>query len=562
MTGKINLLLLFVMSIPLVSSAQERMATKMATPTTITYPRHQWELGVHAGSSLVLGDVAPRPGFGVGLHLRRAIDYPSSVRFELAYHRMYGVEPRNTGGSTGPSATIANINSIYNFATSGKEFHANYRTTFISGSVQYLYSLNSWNYKKRLQRYNVYAYVGVGFNAFTVKTDAKDASGNAYSFSGLTSTSKQKDVKAILDGTYETEVNLYSPHERAVSLGDDNIRTLQFHAQGGLGVSFKINSNINLAIEHQVNAVFGNNGDMLDGYRLKNTIGIESQYRDLLNYTNLRLNFNLGKRKDGKTEPLYWLSPFDAINDDIAELRARPKFDLTDTDGDGVIDMFDQEKETPTGCGVDTRGVTLDSDKDGIADCKDKEPYSPPGYKVNGEGIAQVPKPSFTTESDVNRIVDGKVANLRPSGPSATSTVTSMGDWFLPMIHFDFDKSYVKRSEFEKLQHVATVLQQNPGIRVVAFGHTDGPASDSYNNALSYNRAQEAINYLVSKYGISRDRFVLNYGGEESNLVPTKGKEYINRRVEFRVAKGESEMPRPSGKAGSKRYSGNKDAGF
>ncbi len=559
MTKKINILFSLAMFVSFASFAQERAAaTKMMTPSTTMYPKHQWELGIHAGTTFIVGDVAPRPGYGVGLHLRRALDYPSSVRFELNYHRAYGLEPRNTGGTDGPSTTIANIASIYNFPA-GDAFHANYRTTYIAGSAQFLYSLNSWNYKKRLQRYNVYGYAGVGFNAFNVKTDAKGANGAKYNFTGATQ--NQSDLKAILDGTYETEVNLYSPHDRPVTLGGDQIRTLQLHAQIGIGISFKINKNVNLGIDHQANILFGNNADMLDGYRLKTRSGIETQYRDVLNYTSVRLNFNLGSRKEGRTEPLYWASPIDVINDDIAELKARPKFDLTDTDGDGVIDMFDVEKESPAGCPVDTRGKLLDSDNDGVPDCKDKEPYSPPGYKVNAEGIAQVPKPSYATEGDVNRIVDGKIANIKM--PTQTTTMSGgMSDWFLPMIHFDFDKSYIKRSEFEKLQHVATVMQQNPSIRVVANGNTDGPSSDSYNNNLSYNRAQESINYLVTKYGISRDRFILTYDGENKTLVNTKSKEYINRRVEFRVAKGESEMPRPDGRSGGRKFSGNKDAGF
>ncbi len=66
----------------------------------------------------------------------------------------------------------------------------------------------------------------------------------------------------------------------------------------------------------------------------------------------------------------------------LLNLKQRPKFDLTDSDGDGVIDMTDQEINTAAGCPVDTRGITLDSDGDGVVDCKDEEPYSPPGYEV------------------------------------------------------------------------------------------------------------------------------------------------------------------------------------
>jgi OOP family OmpA-OmpF porin len=103
-------------------------------------------------------------------------------------------------------------------------------------------------------------------------------------------------------------------------------------------------------------------------------------------------------------------------------------YDPTDTDSDGIIDMIDQEKESPAGARVDTKGVTLDSDMDKVLDYKDKEPFSPPGYPVDANGVAQVPKP--ITEADVNRIVDAKLANFK------LPVQQGLSDWFLPIINF------------------------------------------------------------------------------------------------------------------------------
>lgn len=98
---------------------------------------------------------------------------------------------------------------------------------------------------------------------------------------------------------------------------------------------------------------------------------------------------------------------------------------------------------------------------------------------------------------------------------------------------------------------------------MVAVGHTDDRGPEGYNAVLSYNRAKAAIETLVSQYGVSRDRVVLNWAGESKNLVPEKGSSTINRRVEFRVVKGETEMARPEGKeAGKGSFKGNKDAGY
>ena len=205
--------------------------------------------------------------------------------------------------------------------------------------------------------------------------------------------------------------------------------------------------------------------------------------------------------------------------------------------------------------------MVLDSDGDGIIDCKDKEPHSPPGYNVNSDGIAQVPKgPEPVTEDDVNRIVDAKIAAMPVADPTA--------DWFLPMIHFGLDRHNIRQSEYGKLHNVATVMKLNPELRVAAIGYTDKLAGNCYNDVLSYNRANSAIEYIVAKYGIARDRFILNWGGENDNLVPTNGSNMMNRRVEFRVATTESEMAKPdcgvkkAGSGSGSGYSGNKEAGY
>jgi outer membrane protein OmpA-like peptidoglycan-associated protein len=208
--------------------------------------------------------------------------------------------------------------------------------------------------------------------------------------------------------------------------------------------------------------------------------------------------------------------------------------------------------------------MALDSDGDGVADYKDKEPYSPAGYldRVDkSTGIANVPKEPVLTEADVNRIVDGKIAGLKTAldASVASQKNNAIVDWFLPMVHFDFDRYNVRTSEFDKLYQVATVMKQNPGINVLVSGHADKVSGVKYNDVLSFNRAQAAIDHLVSKYGIERSRLVLNYGGEETTLVKTNKESLMNRRVEFRVAKGESDMGRPTGPKAGK---GNKHSGY
>lgn len=529
-------------------------------------PKHMWEVGVHAGHFMVVGDVLPRPSFGAGLHVRRALDYAWSLRLDAMYGRALGLEPRNSAGGHVPANPVL---SGLGYGGTNAWYH-NFKTEFFSVDVQGVFSLNSFNFNNQTRKWNWYVIGGPGINTYKAYYDATDGSGNIHDFNSVdagldpeNSRDDRKDaasnVKDILDGDYETRAETASGRRS----GDGESRQVNVHATFGAGVSYRINEKFNIGIEHQVKAIFGNEADLVDGYRW-NSSGVKTQYRDLINYTNIRLNFNIGDSEKA-SEPLWWVSPMDLLADDIAEVKARPKIDMTDSDGDGVIDMIDQEKNSVAGYPVDTRGIALDSDGDGVVDGLDKEPYTPAGYvnTVDADGIAAIPNPNYTSEDDVNRIVDAKIA-----ANAAATPVPSYSDWFLPMIHFDFNKYSLKNSSFGSLHHVATVMKQNPEVKVVVTGHTDRTSSNCYNEVLSYNRSETAINYLVGKYGIPRDRLVLRYGGEENNLVATNAKNMMNRRVEFGVANGETEMGKPDCRAnagsgaGGTNFQGNKEAGY
>ncbi len=482
-------------------------ATASDAPVSST-PKNMWEFGVHLGSYWMSGDVAGKFGYGGGLHLRKALDHAFSVRGEVFYGVANG---ENAGGA---------YSTIY----SGAGYPANTLTnkfnfTNISGAAHVVFALNNLRLSGVAKRkWSPYVFAGPAAAFVKTLNEIKKPDGTIV-----------KDVELTLTG-----------------LDYDNF---VFMLEGGAGLAYNVSDKFNIALEYKGSSVFGKRADYLDGY--------DYRWRDFLNLLNVRLNFNLGKTTN-RSIPLWWVNPGTDINNDLAELKARPKLDLTDTDGDGIIDMLDQEKETPKGAPVDTRGIALDSDGDKLADYMDNEPYSPVGFPVDAKGVAQVPKPNYTTEADVNKIVDGKLAASNASRP----TGAGLADWFLPIIHFDFDKSNIKTMEYEKLRQVANVMKNNPNIRVAVTGHTDKKASDNYNQGLSYRRAQNAIDYLISNYGISRDRLVLTYSSENDVLVKTNEKNYMNRRVEFKVATSESEMGQPSNAAPRPRYKGNKSSGY
>ena len=536
-------------------------------------PKNAWELGVHAGHFFIDGDVDRTipGGYGLGLHLRKAIHYSFSIRADLFYGSATGLEPQRwTHASVGEPVGGGLIEKEYlPYANNADGWFPSHKTTQVYGVMQGVLNIGNILFHQKNNKWNWYWTLGVGLSSHKTKLDLLDANNQPYqnllTASGYTeeklNTKKGRGeikdaLNKIYDGTYETE----GPKKAGIfRLGDETNIHVMFTTS--VGVSRKLSKRINLGIEHQVMAT---DNDYLDGIRFRSEDDLSADV-DLEHYTNLRLAINLGNL-DKVTEPLYWVNPLDATMNDIAELKARPVLDLTDSDSDGIIDMLDQEVETPAGAPVDTRGVALDSDGDGVADYKDKEPYSPIGYEIGKDGVANVKKcESCLTEADVFRMIDSRTAGFK----------NDCGKWFLPMIHFDLDKSRIKPEFYGHLHHVASVLKQCPSACVSVVGHTDVRNSNNYNNMLSYNRAQAAVDYLVTNYGIDRSRLKLMYGGEDAPMVGksrTETEHYMNRRVEFRLCEPtDAEMQKPEGKGGNSGntsgnsgsiFKGNKNSGY
>ncbi len=547
-------------------SPEQNKKWRMGEGKYAAKPRSMWELGIHTGHFFTDGDVDPTQpgGYGVGLHLRKAIHYVFSLRGDVYFARTKGLDPQFTNQATA-------ARDLEETTARGKHggIYRNFRMSNLVFDLNGIVNVGNLLFHKERNKWNWYLFLGAGFDMNRTKIDALNSAGAAYDFSSVTGNVDiqgdrkeiKKQVRNILDGTYETEAR----KKRAIfRIGDKtNIHAL---FSFGTGVSRKINKRINISLEHQL---ITSDNDLLDGFVYR-TPDDQSNNNDNSHYTSVRLGINMGNF-DKKTEPLYWLNPLDGVLNDVADLKQRPVLDLTDSDGDGVIDMIDQEKNSPVGAVVDSKGVSLDSDKDGVPNHLDKEPYSPPGFNVDGAGIAQQEKEKNITEDDVVNLINQRVSNIKT-------------DWFLPMVHFDLDKYYIKSEFYGQLHHVATVMKSHPEIKVVASGHTDVRQSNDYNKVLAYKRADAAINYIVSKYGISRDRFLIQYGGEElpmvgnlpdSHNIPKKIEmdQYINRRVEFKVATStDRNMERPAGpevgkntpgssRVGSK-YSGNVNSGY
>jgi outer membrane protein OmpA-like peptidoglycan-associated protein len=110
-------------------------------------------------------------------------------------------------------------------------------------------------------------------------------------------------------------------------------------------------------------------------------------------------------------------------------------------------------------------------------------------------------------------------------------------------VYYDVDKSDIRPDAALELDKLVQFLKDNPAITIELSSHTDSRAPDDYNQRLSQDRADAAVNYIVSK-GIARNRLTAK-GYGETQLVNgcdndnqdscTEEQHQANRRTEFKV---------------------------
>ena len=87
------------------------------------------------------------------------------------------------------------------------------------------------------------------------------------------------------------------------------------------------------------------------------------------------------------------------------------KLDMSDQDGDLVLDINDYCPETPTGVKVNENGCPIDTDNDGIADYLDKEKNSLAGAIVDEKGVT-LKEDQFKSKYDKNEVASREFANF------------------------------------------------------------------------------------------------------------------------------------------------------
>ncbi|MFH1977556.1 MAG: OmpA family protein [Pseudomonadota bacterium] len=101
-------------------------------------------------------------------------------------------------------------------------------------------------------------------------------------------------------------------------------------------------------------------------------------------------------------------------------------------------------------------------------------------------------------------------------------------------ILFEVDKSSLQPKSNKQLEHIVTLLKENPDLKLEIQGHTDDQGSEEYNLKLSQDRAETVVNYL-GLFGIDINRLTSKGFGESKPVMSNATEEgrAKNRRVEL-----------------------------
>ena len=113
----------------------------------------------------------------------------------------------------------------------------------------------------------------------------------------------------------------------------------------------------------------------------------------------------------------------------------------------------------------------------------------------------------------------------------------------LDNVYYDYDKYFIRSDAAKELDKVVNLLIKYPSMEIELRSHTDARGSDSYNMQLSQQRAEAAINYIISR-GIDPSRLSAKGYGEtmlvnecENGVDCSDARHQENRRTEIKITR-------------------------
>jgi len=129
------------------------------------------------------------------------------------------------------------------------------------------------------------------------------------------------------------------------------------------------------------------------------------------------------------------------------------------------------------------------------------------------------------------------ISNFRVAAglPDMRNKLITEGKLVTYGIYFDSNSDKIMPESYGTLKGIATILNENPGVKVKIFGHTDSDGNDAANLDLSKRRAASVKNELSKNFAIDASRMETDGKGESDPVAPNDNltNKALNRRVEF-----------------------------
>lgn len=124
---------------------------------------------------------------------------------------------------------------------------------------------------------------------------------------------------------------------------------------------------------------------------------------------------------------------------------------------------------------------------------------------------------------------------VKVSAAEMQKSISTSGKVAIYGILFDFNKADIKPESAPTLTEMATLLKNEPNLKVLVVGHTDNVGTFEFNEDLSKRRAKAVVAELASKHGIAAERMTplgASFMAPVSTNTTEEGRA-LNRRVEL-----------------------------
>ena len=204
-----------------------------------------------------------------------------------------------------------------------------------------------------------------------------------------------------------------------------------------------------------------------------------------------------------------------------------------DTDGDGVADNEDACIDVP---GLPEFNGCPDTDGDGITDADDECPEVAGPKENNG-----CPWP----DTDGDGVFDKDDECPEVAGPASNNGCPEVKEEHIKQLNdygktilFNTGKATFQQQSFKVLDNMANVMSQYPHAKFAIEGHTDSTGTDKINDPLSADRANAVRDYLITK-GIDASRLTAEGFGSKRPIDDNKtaAGRANNRRTEIKLIK-------------------------